>query len=151
MSRVRSGGDDKGRPSRQKDSSLLSSRDIAALNRARDVLKRLEDAAFRRSLGQHDPSAAVAGWDLGRLSEAATAADDAIFHVLSTARTYCGVKITDAQLVGRAAATQRTERVAHHTDAAQSTDVINGCMPEQIADARAASSESPRDLRAAGG
>ena len=91
---------------------MLNARDIAALNRAREVLKRLEDAALDRALGEHDPYAPVAGWDLGRLSEAATAADDAIFHVLWTARTYCGVKITDAQLAGRAAANQPTARAA---------------------------------------
>lgn len=122
---------------------MLHSRDIAALNRARDVLKRLEDAALGRSLGQYDPHAPVAGWDLGRLSEAATAADDAIFHVLSTARTYCGVKITDAQLNGRAKADQPTVQAAQPTDATPSTDVINS---RQIAEAG-----SLRDLRASGG
>ena len=113
------------------------------MNRARDVLKRLENAALGRSLEQYDPYAPVAGWDLGRLSEAATAADDAIFHVLSTARTYCGVKMTDAQLNGRAKAGQPTARVAPPSDATTPTDVISG---RQIAEA-----ESPRDLRASGG
>ena len=41
------------------------------------------------------------GWDLGRLSDAASVADDAIFHVLSTARHNCHVRITDAQLHAR--------------------------------------------------
>lgn len=113
------------------------------MNRARDVLKRLEDAALGRSLEQYDPYAPVAGWDLGRLSEAATAADDAIFHVLSIARTYCGVKITDAQLNGRAKADQPTMQVAQPTDATPPTDVNNS---RQIADA-----ESRGDLRASGG
>ena len=63
---------------------MLNARDVAALNRAREVLKRLEDVALNRALGEHDPFAPVAGWDLGRLSEAATAADDAILHVLRT-------------------------------------------------------------------
>ena len=70
------------------------------MNRARDVLRRVEDAAWRRSLGQFDPYAPVSAWDLGRLSEAASVADDAIFHVLSTARTSCGLNVTDAQLAG---------------------------------------------------
>ena len=50
---------------------MLNARDVAALNRARGVLKRLEDVALNRALGEHDPFAPVAGWDLGRLSEAA--------------------------------------------------------------------------------
>ena len=78
----------------------LNSRDIAALNRARDVLRRVEEAAWRRSLGHFDPYAPVSAWDLGRLSEAASGADDAIFRVLSTARTSCGVNVTDIQLAG---------------------------------------------------
>ena len=127
---------------------MLNARDIAALNRAREVLKRLEDAALDRALGEHDPYAPVAGWDLGRLSEAATAADDAIFHVLRTARTYCGVKVTDAQLAGRAAANQPTARAADPTDATSPTDA-EARVPERIADARAV--HQPRDLRAAGG
>jgi hypothetical protein len=128
---------------------VLNARDVAALNRAREVLKRLEDVALNRALGEHDPFAPVAGWDLGRLSEAATAADDAILHVLRTARTYCGVKITDAQLAGRAAANQPTASVAQPTDATDPTDASKACVPEQIANARAA--HQPRDLRAAGG
>jgi hypothetical protein len=68
------------------------------LNRARNVLKRVEDAAWKRSLTQFDPYARVSAWDLGRLSDAASVADDAIFHVLSTARHNCHVGITDAQL-----------------------------------------------------
>ena len=79
---------------------LLTTREIAALNRAREVLKRLEDAAWRRSLEQYDPFAEVTAWDLGRLSGAATVAEDALFHVLSTARTNCGVRISDVQLRG---------------------------------------------------
>ena len=133
---------------------MLNARDVAALNRAREVLKRLEDDALNRALGEHDPFAPVAGWDLGRLSEAATAADDAILHVLRTARTYCGVKITDAQLAGRAAAgraaaNQPTASVAQSTNATDPTDASRACMPEQIANARA--EHQPRDLRAAGG
>ena len=127
-----------------KGQQLLNSRDIAALNRAREVLKRLEDAAWRGSLRQHDPYAPVAGWDLGRLSEAAAAADDAILHVLSTARTYCGVKITDAQLRGRAEARQPTEQVAQATDTAQSTE-NNGRLPERITEASAGDDHFPRD------
>ena len=78
--------------------ALLNARDIAALIRAREVLKRVEDAAWKRSLSHFDPYASVSGWDLGRLSDAASVADDAIFHVLSTARHNCHVRITDAQL-----------------------------------------------------
>lgn len=92
-----------------KRSTLLTSRDIAALNRAREVLKRIEDTAWRRSLEQYDPFAQVTAWDLGRLSGAATAAEDALFHVLSTARANCGVRMTDVQLRGaeRAQADER--------------------------------------------
>lgn len=80
----------------------MNSRDIAALNRARAVLKRLEESAWRRSLSHYDPLAPVTAWDLGRLSEAACVADDAILHVLATARANCKVKMTDAQLFGPA-------------------------------------------------
>ena len=128
---------------------MLNARDVAALNRAREVLKRLEDDALNRALGEHDPFAPVAGWDLGRLSEAATAADDAILHVLRTARTYCGVKITDAQLAGRAAANQPTASVAQPTDATDPTDASRAFMPQQFANARA--EHQPRYLQAAGG
>lgn len=117
--------------------TLLNSRDIAALNRAREVLKRLDDAAWRRSLGYHDPYGSVTAWDLGRLSEAATAAENAIFNVLSTARTQCRVKISDAQLAGtrQPEAAQPTEPV-HRADRAQSTEVTNGLVSEQITRAR---------------
>ena len=123
--------------------TLLNSRDIAALNRAREVLKRLDDAAWRRSLDYHDPYGSVTAWDLGRLSEAATAAENAIFNVLSTARTQCRVKITDAQLLGTrqpeaaqpTESAQPTEQV-HRADRAQSTEVTNGRVPEQITRAR---------------
>jgi hypothetical protein len=100
---------------------LLNSRDIAALNRARKVLKRLEDAAWRTSLTQHDPLAPVSGWDLGQLSAAANAADDAIFNVLNSARTHCGVKITDSQLVGETPAQSEEP-----TGEAPPNDVTNG-------------------------
>lgn len=80
--------------------TLLSSREIAALNRARAVLKRLEEGAWHGSLSHYDPLAPVTAWDLGRLSEAACVADDAILHVLATARANCQVKVTDAQLFG---------------------------------------------------
>jgi hypothetical protein len=83
-----------------KRATLLTAREIATLNRAREVLKRLEDTAWRRSLAQYDPFAEVTAWDLGRLSGAASTADDALFHVLSTARANCGAKISDAQLRG---------------------------------------------------
>jgi hypothetical protein len=79
---------------------LLTTKDVAALNRAREVLRRLEDTAWRRSLDHYDPFADVTAWDLGRLSAAASAAEDAVFHVLSTARANCGARITDAQLRG---------------------------------------------------
>ena len=87
-------------PDHEERSTLLSSRDIAALNRARAVLKRIEDTAWRRSLNHYDPFAPVTAWDLGRLSEAASAAEGALFHVLTTARANCGVRVTDAQLYG---------------------------------------------------
>ena len=130
---------------------MLNARDIAALTRARDVLKRLEDVAANKALREHDPYAPVAGWDLGRLSEAASAADDAIVHLMSVARIYCGVKITDAQLAGRAEADKPTARVGQLTDATRSTDAVEDRAPEQIADASSASQGLPRDLRAAGG
>ena len=99
-----------------KRSTLLTSRDIAALNRAREVLKRLEDTAWRRSLEHYDPFAQVTAWDLGRLSGAASAAEDGLFQVLSTARANCGVRMTDAQLRGAERAQEdeleRPERVA---------------------------------------
>ena len=60
---------------------------------------RVEDAASRRAL-VHDPHASVTAWDLGRLSEAASVADDALFSFLSTARSHCRLNITDAQLFG---------------------------------------------------
>jgi hypothetical protein len=100
------------------ETTLLNARDIAALNRARDVLRRLEDAAWRRSLDHHDPYAAVTAWDLGRLSEAASVADDAIFHVLSTARTDCALRMTDAQLFGT-----ENGQAAKALEAAQDADV----------------------------
>ena len=82
----------------KRDDSLLNARDIAALTRARTVLRRLEDAAWRQSFSHFDPYAPVSGWHLGLLSDAATVADDAIFHVLSVARHNCNVNVTDAQL-----------------------------------------------------
>ena len=83
-----------------KRAALLTAKEVAALNRAREVLKRLEDTAWRRSLEHYDPFAEVTAWDLGRLSAAASTAEDALFHVLSTARANCGAKLSDAQLRG---------------------------------------------------
>ena len=40
-----------------KRSTLLTSKEVAALNRAREVLKRLEDTAWRQSLEHYDPFA----------------------------------------------------------------------------------------------
>ena len=101
------------------------------------MLKRLDDAAWRRSLDYHDPYGSVTAWDLGRLSEAASAADNAIFHVLNTARTHCRLKITDAQLVGtrQPEAAQPTKPV-EPTEVKQSTEVSNGRVPEQITPAQ---------------
>jgi hypothetical protein len=93
----------------QEENTLLNSRDIAALNRAREVLKRVEDAAWRRSLDHHNPYAPVTAWELGRLSDAATVADGAIFHVLSTARNDCRIHVTDAQLHGADGARRQAE------------------------------------------
>ena len=87
-----------------KRSTLLTAKEVAALNRAREVLKRLEDTAWRRSLEHYDPFADVTAWDLGRLSAAASTAEDALFQVLSTARANCGAKLSDAQLRGTASA-----------------------------------------------
>ena len=100
-------------PDHEERSTLLSSRDIAALNRARAVLKRIEDTAWRRSLNHYDPFAPVTAWDLGRLSEAASTAEGALFHVLTTARANCGVRVTDAQLYG----SNRAQERAPETDA----------------------------------
>ena len=115
-------GDDQG-----KRSTLLTSKEVAALNRAREVLKRLEDTAWRRSLEHYDPFADVTAWDLGRLSAAASAAEDALFHVLSTARANCGAKITDAQLRG----TVPTSAVRPEEDPS-----LRGSGPASISEAR---------------
>lgn len=60
----------------------------------------------------------MTAWDLGRVSEAASAADDAIFHVLATARANCHVKMTDAQLFGPDPARRnpQDERDAYEAD-----------------------------------
>jgi hypothetical protein len=97
----------------KRNDSLLNARDIAALNRARIVLKRLEDAAWRRSLSHFNPYAPVSAWHLGRLSDAATVADDAIFHVLSTARHNCLVNVTDAQLAATEPVQAQAARPGH--------------------------------------
>jgi hypothetical protein len=126
----------------QRRITLLSSRDIAALNRAREVLKRLEETAWNRSLSQFDPFAPVSAWDLGRLSDAASVADDAIFHVLSTARTNCHVKLTDAQLF-------RTEQVEADASPALEAAPPNG-VPSPATDeprSRDGRVVSPTDMR----
>lgn len=143
---------------------MLNSRDIAALNRARDVLRRVEDAAWNRSLGHYDPYAPVSAWDLGRLSEAASVADDAIFHVLSTARTNCGLNITDEQVAGPDRAQEEAvpspqaahlpvaqpPDAAHSPEAAEPTRVIQDRASERIADASATNWAVTRDLRVSG-
>jgi hypothetical protein len=77
---------------------LLNTRDIATLNRAREVLRRVEESAWESSFVHFDPYAPVTGCDLGRLLEAANVAEDAIFRVLNTARSSCHTRITDDQL-----------------------------------------------------
>ena len=57
-----------------------------------------------------DPYAPVTAWDLGRLSESASVADDALFSFLSTARSHCRLNITDAQLFGPERAQKQTAR-----------------------------------------
>jgi hypothetical protein len=120
---------DADRPPRRR--TLLTSRDIATLNRARAVLKRIEQTAWRRSLSHYDPFAPVTAWDLGRVSEAASAADDAIFHVLATARANCHVRMTDAQLFGPDPAREDV-RMALAADAAGSVEEhADGTAPEE--------------------
>jgi hypothetical protein len=117
------------------------------------------------SLGQFDPYATVSAWDLGRLSEAASVADDAIFRFLNTARTNCGVNITDVQLVrperAQEQAVQPPEAVespeaarpsaAEPPETALSTNVTDGRALGRIADASAINSGITGDLRASGG
>ena len=129
---------------------LLTSRDIATLNRARAVLKRVEQAAWRRSLSHYDPFAPVTAWDLGRVSEAASAADDAIFHVLATARANCHVKLTDAQLFGPepvqegvADAVREPEPVV--PDAAPETDPTPSADDDAAPERRPGLALAPRD------
>lgn len=138
-------------PDHEERSTLLSSRDIAALNRARAVLKRVEDTAWRRSLNHYDPFAPVTAWDLGRLSEAASAAEGALFHVLTTARANCGVRVTEAQLYG----SDRTQQhvVESESDAGQGQDeteqapvsepptLVAATVPPDVSASR------PRDVR----
>ena len=121
---------------------MLNARDIAALNRARKVLKRLEDAAWSEALSHFDPYAPVTAWDLGRLSDAASVADDAIFHVLGTARTNCKVNMTDAQMFG-------SERVpsngAEAPETPQPTEAPTPTTPPPLAlEAQAGNSAPPR-------
>ena len=55
------------------------------------------------------------------MSEAASAADDAIFHVLATARANCHVRMTDAQLFGPDPAREDT-RMALAADAVEGAE-----------------------------
>jgi hypothetical protein len=138
-------------PDHEERSTLLSSRDVAALNRARAVLKRIEDAAWRRSLNHYDPFAPVTAWDLGRLSEAASTAEGALFHLLTTARANCGVKVTDTQLYGphRVAQEQVTESEAdaeYEHEEAQAPSVSEQVTPAE-APAPQLSPRRPEDVR----
>jgi hypothetical protein len=122
-------------PDHDERSTLLSSRDIAALNRARAVLKRIEDSAWRRSLNHYDPFAPVTAWDLGRLSEAASTAEGALFHVLTTARANCGVRVTDTQLYG-------SERVSEHVTESKG-DVGHAQREREVQEAPASDQSTP--------
>jgi len=138
-------------PDHEERSTLLSSRDIAALNRARAVLKRIEDAAWRRSLSYYDPFAPVTAWDLGRLSEAASSAEGALFHVLTTARANCGVKMTDSQLYGpQRPRTEATEDDAHVDPKSEETPEV-AAEPQQAwpptTPASPAAPPRPQDVR----
>ena len=117
---------------------MLNSRDIAALNRARKVLKRLEDAAWSEALSHFDPYAPVTAWDLGRLSDAASVADDAIFHVLGTARTNCKVSMTDAQMFGSDAVP------TNGASPAETTDPLTAATPAPVPDAQEGDPAGPR-------
>ena len=132
-------------PEHEDRTTLLTSRDIAALNRARAVLKRIEDAAWRRSLDHYDPFAPVTAWDLGRLSEAASTAEGALFHVLTTARANCGVKMTDTQLHGPKRASERGAEVGHAP--AETQEATADPPPAAAAPAAPVAPPRPQDVR----
>ena len=135
-------------------STLLSARDIAALNRTRAVLKRIEDAAWRRSLDHYDPFAPVTAWDLGRLSEAASTAEGALFHLLTTARANCGVRVTDTQLYGPQRVPERATEgqvdVGQVRENTQQAPASEPPTPVTAAPAAPVSPPRPQDVRRPG-
>lgn len=90
---------------------MLTRENIETLNAARTILAQLQKDATDRFIherdGEHDLYAdpqwyeKVDGHDLGRLTEAADIAETAIFNVMSTARHFCKVEMTEAELHNR--------------------------------------------------
>jgi hypothetical protein len=74
---------------------LLDDSDIAVLNSARTILKRVGTAAMNASFDAERP---YDGAGLGRLAHAADDSSDAIFRAMCQANTYAGVPMSKAQL-----------------------------------------------------
>lgn len=79
---------------------LLSHVDIATLNAARTILKRLEKESYDQ--GWNAPHGGYEGTvraqDLGRLAQVAQTTEQAIFNVLNVANAWCDGGLTDVQL-----------------------------------------------------
>lgn len=80
-------------------SELLTARDVRRINKARDVLKALEERAtqygYTHTSGPADEARA---YDCGRLAERAETAGYELFQVLNSASAYGLAELTPAQV-----------------------------------------------------
>lgn len=72
--------------------TLITDTHASILKAARTVLEEIEENA-RKAQYDEDLEDGVSAWDLGKLSEAADHAEEAIFNALNTANSYCGTKV----------------------------------------------------------
>lgn len=80
---------------------MLTRKDIRTLNKARDVLQRI-DKETRRAAWHIEPGdTKVDGYEFGRMGEAADRAESAIFNFLNVSRSWCDETISDEEMHNR--------------------------------------------------
>lgn len=80
---------------------MLTRKDIRTLNKARDVLQRIQNETRRAAWHKEPDDTKVDGYDLGRMGEAADRGEGALFNFLNVSRSYCNETISDEEMHNR--------------------------------------------------
>lgn len=82
---------------------MLSQKDIRKLNRARDILKRVENECGTNRRPETDSWARPDGFSFGKIAEAADAAEGAIFNMLNLMNAHGVQTFSDEDMHNREA------------------------------------------------